>query len=114
MTLASKLGVLFLAPRKGLMGISVAYQEAKTMQEQRKFGVTLARPSAQYYYRWTETNSSAPCAGNAKLTQAILRQLYEENAALHLSHAHQRGNAAVRNDAPHHIPAKLPAETFGD
>ena len=38
--------------RQGLMGISVAYQEAKeTIQEQpAKFGVTLARPSAQYYY----------------------------------------------------------------
>ena len=59
------------------------------MQEQpAKFGVTLARPSAQYYYPldWESQLIRAMREGNAKLTQAILRQLYEENAALHLSH----------------------------
>ena len=105
-------------PRKGLMGISVAYQEAKeTMQEQpAKFGVTLARPSAQYYYPldWESQLIRAMREGNAKLTQAILRQLYEENAALHLSHTLIQRVATLLYETMRRIifEAKLPAETF--
>ena len=105
-------------PRKGLMGISVAYQEAKeTMQEQpAKFGVTLARPSAQYYYPldWESQLIRAMREGNAKLAQAILRQLYEENAALHLSHTLIQRVATLLYETMRRIifEAKLPAETF--
>ena len=105
-------------PRKGLMGISVAYQEAKeTMQEQpAKFGVTLARPSAQYYYPldWESQLIRAMREGNAKLAQAILRQLSEENAALHLSHTLIQRVATLLYETMRRIifEAKLPAETF--
>lgn len=105
-------------PRKGLIGISLAYQEAKEAIQQQpdKLGVTLASPNVKYYYPldWESQWIRAMREGNTKLGQAVLWQLYEENAALHLSYTLIQRLATLLYETMRRIilESSLPMEIF--
>ena len=76
--------------RRGLTGISAAYQEIKESMREKKgiCGIQFANPNMEYYYPldWETQLVRAIREGSEKRAQAILQQLYEENQRLGLSY----------------------------
>ena len=76
--------------RRGLTGISAAYQEIKESMREKKgiCGIQFASPNMEYYYPldWETQLVRAIREGSEKRAQAILQQLYEENQRLGLSY----------------------------
>lgn len=105
-------------PRKGLMGISTAYQEIKESMRKKKeiCGIQIASPNMEYYYPldWESQLVRAIREGNEKRAEFILRQLYEENQRLGLSYTLIRRVATLLYETMRRIilEEKLPVQMF--
>ncbi len=105
-------------PRKGLMGISTAYQEIKESMRKKKeiCGIQIASPNMEYYYPldWESQLVRAIREGNEKRAEVILRQLYEENQRLGLSYTLIRRVATLLYETMRRIilEEKLPVQMF--
>lgn len=110
--------VFVARPHKGLMGISIAYQEIKeTMREKKGIcGIQFASPHMEYYYPldWENQMVRAIREGSANRAEIILRQLYEENQRLGLSYTLIRRVATLLYETMRRIilEEKLPVQMF--
>ena len=111
-------GVFVARARRGLTGISTAYQEIKeTMREKKGVcDIQFARPNMEYYYPldWETQLVRAIREGSEKRAQAILQQLYEENKQLGLSYTLIRRVATLLYETMRRIilEEKLPVPMF--
>lgn len=111
-------GVFVARARRGLTGISTAYQEIKESMRDRKGAcdIQFACPDMEYYYPldWETQLVRAIREGSEKRAQAILQQLYKENRRLGLSYTMIRRVATLLYETMRRIilEEKLPVPMF--